>query len=626
MAVELVETTRLWARSVAPIEEAWVEEVGAHLLSRTYSEPRWSARSGQAVATERVTLLGVPIVAGRTVSYGRIDPDESRRLFIQSALVEGQWHTRHHFWARNEAARQAAEELAERTRRHDLLADDAALYDFYDARVPADAVSVGHFDRWWRDARRRDEHLLDLPSDVLLPDGDRVDASEYPDHWSAGELDLPVSYVFDPGSGRDGVTVTIELAQLNRVKADDFGWQIPGLRGDLVTALVRGLPKQWRARLVPAPDTARRAVAWLDQDEHRVAGESLIDGLGRAVRTLTGVQVPADAWQFDAVPDHLRVRFVVTRDGTEVAAGKDLPALAEQLGSKVRAELNAEASAHTHPGARSWDFGTIAERVDGAVVGYPALSDGGDRVGVTVYAAPSEAHRSHRLGLRRLVALTSPDPTNWVVSRLSNPVKFALAASPYPSVPALLADARLAAIETLILAAGDPWRVRDPDAFTALRDRVRAEAADRMLAVVNTAGDVLQRHQRVQLALPDAAPSVRSDVTEQLAGLVHRGFIAGTPDPHWQRLPRYLHAIEVRLAAAKLNPARDRLNAEVIEPLEDEYAALCARLPAGPLPAEVADVGWLLEELRVSLFAQSLGTAAPVSAKRIRTAMAAVGL
>ncbi len=622
MAVELVETTRLWARTVAPIDEAWVEEVGGHLLSRTYSEPRWSARTGQAVATERVTLLGVPIVAGRNVSYGRIDPDESRRIFIQAALVEGQWHTRHHFWPRNEAARQSAEELAERTRRHDLLADDAALFAFYDARIPGDVVSVGHFDRWWRDARRRDEHLLDLPTDVLLPDADRVDVTDFPDRWTSGDVELPVSYVFEPGSGHDGVTVSIELAQLNRVTAEDFGWQIPGLRSELITELVRGLPKQWRAKLVPAPDTARRAVAWLN--EHPSRGESLPDALGRAIAQLTGVQVPPDAWRLDAVPDHLRVRFVVTRDGAEVATGKDLPELAERLGSKVRAELNAGAAEHTHAGATTWTFDPIAERIDDLVVGYPALSDEGSSVGVTLFATADEAHRSHLLGLRRLVALTSPDPTNWAVSRLGNPVKFALAASPYPTVPALLADARLKAIDSLIRGAGDPWSVRDGAAFAALRDRVRADVADRMLTVVNLAGDVLQRHQRILLELPDAAPSVRSDVTEQLSGLVHRGFIAATPDPHWQRLPRYLTAIELRLAAARANPARDRVNADVIEPLEDEYAALCARYPAGPLPPDVAGVGWLLEELRVSLFAQSLGTAAPISAKRVRTAIASV--
>ncbi|MFT3969942.1 MAG: ATP-dependent RNA helicase HrpA [Micropruina sp.] len=636
MAVELVETTRLWARTVAPIEESWVEEVGSHLLSRSYSEPRWSARSGQVVATERVTLLGVPIVAGRTVSYGRIDPEESRRLFIQSALVEGQWHTRHHFWARNEAVRSEAEQLAERTRRLDLLADDATLYAFYDARIPADVVSVAHFDRWWRDARRRDEHLLDLAPGDLLTD-DRVDAEQFPDHWTSGDLDLPVSYVFDPGSGHDGVTVEIELAQLNQVAADDFGWQIPGLRQDLATELIRTLPKQWRARLVPAPDTARRALAWLA--EHPVAGEPLPAGLGRAVRMLTGVGVPDDAWRTDAVPDHLRVRFVVTRDGDQVATGKDLPELAEKLGAQVRQVLNAGAAEHTHRGAKQWEFGTVADRVEGAVVGYPALSDVGDAVGVTVYATPDEAVRSQLRGLRRLVVLTSPDPTNWVVARLSNPVKFALAASPYPSVPALLADARLAAAGALIgpsrrsslskpelqaLDPADPWLIRDGAAFAALCDRVRSGTADRMLAIVTTAGEVLQRYQRIQLALPSAPADTRADVTEQLTGLIHPGFIAATSEPHWSRLARYLRAIELRLTGARSNPGRERAGAQVIDELEDDYAALCARYPAGPLPDAVAEVGWLLEELRVSLFAQTLGTAAPVSAKRIRTAMAGV--
>ena len=300
------------------------------------------------------------------------------------------------------------------------------------------------------------------------------------------------------------------------------------------------------------------------------------------------------------------------------------PALALELGGQLRVELNVGAAEHTHPGAGDWDFGAIAPEVQGSVVGYPALADRGDAVGVTVYPTKPEATHSHVRGLRRLVVLTSPDPTNWVVSRLGNPIKFALAASPYPSVPALLADARLAAVGALVEVNGDPWQVRDAQSFGRLRDSVRSSAADRMLATVNTTGEVLQRHQRVQLELPSAPQQVRSDVSEQLLGLIHPGFIAFTPEPHWQRLPRYLHAIELRLAAARSNPARDRIGAEVIDQLEDEYATLCAGYPPGPLPDDVAAVGWLLEELRVSLFAQTLGTAVPVSAKRVRTAMAAL--
>ena len=623
MAVELVETTRLWARTVAPVRPEWIEEVGAHLLKRTYSEPRWSARGGQVVATERVTLLGVPIVAERTVGYARIDPVAAREIFLRAALVEGQWHTRHHFFARNEATRRAAEELQERTRRRDLVVDDQSIFDFYAARVPAEVVSVAHFDRWWRDARRADERLLDLTFDDLLADAAAdVDADDFPDVWTVGDVALPVSYTFDPGAGHDGVSVEVDLAVLNRVGARPFTWQVPGFRTEAATELIRALPKQVRARLVPAPDTAARAVAWLAA--HPQPDASFPDALGRAILALTGVQVPADAWRPDAIPDHLQVRFVVTQDGAPVAAGKDLPELARTLGAKVDRVVSDAASAHTRPPATSWQFGTIPERVEGAVVGFPALADEGSAVSVQVFPDAARAATSHARGLRRLVALTTPDPTTWVVSRLSNPVKFALAASPYPGVPALLADCRLRAIADLIVRVAATSSVRDEAAFAALRDQVRAGAADRMLAVVNTVGEVLSVRAEVQRELAGLTSSAADDIAEQLANLVFEGFVAATPEPHFGRLPRYLKAARQRVTTLRTNPARDAVNAALIEELEGEYAALCRAVPPGPLPAPVAEVGWLLEELRVSLFAQTLGTAAPVSAKRVRTAMAQI--
>ncbi|MDQ7991888.1 MAG: ATP-dependent RNA helicase HrpA, partial [Propionicimonas sp.] len=622
MAVELVETSRLWARTVAPIEADWVEEVGGHLLSRSYSEPRWSARGGQCVATERVTLLGVPIVAGRTVPYGRIDPVVAREVFIQSALVEGQWRTRHHFWARNQAVREEAADLAERTRRRDLLADDATIAAFYEARIPAEIVSVAHFDTWWRTARRSDEHLLDLSLDDLVLG--EADAGGFPTHWRIGDLDLPVDYTFDPGSGRDGVTVTIPLETLNRVRPEPFSWQVPGLREELATTLVRGLPKQWRAQLVPAPDTARRAVAWLGQDLE--PSEPFWLALGRALTALTGVQVPADAWAPEAVDDHLRVRFEVVRPSGEVAAsGRDLASLGAELGGQVAATLNRAARHLVHQGAKDWEFGTLPARIDQPVVGYPGLADRTDRVGVQVFADEESARRAHRAGLRRLIALTTVDPTNWVVSRLSNRVKFALATSPYPSVPALLADARLKAIGDG-LGGRDVWAgVRDPIAFGALRDQVRGEVAAAMQQAVDLTGDLLVRHGEVLQRLTGVPEPVRRDVTEQLAGLVYPGFIAATRARHWPRLPVYLQAVQRRLETLGNNPGREAEALAVITELEDEYAERCAGFPPGPLPEPVDDVGWLIEELRVGLFAQGLGTAVPVSAKRVRTALGAIG-
>jgi ATP-dependent helicase HrpA len=622
MAVELVETSRLWARTVAPVTAEQVEAVAGHLLKRTYSEPHWSARGGQCVAYEKVTLLGVPIVAQRLVSYARIDPVVAREVFIQAALVEGQWRTRHHFWARNQAVRAEAEELADRNRRRDLLLDDAAIAAFYAERIPADVVSVAHFDRWWRDARRRDERLLDLTlADLVVPDAE-LDTEAYPDRWLAAGEELPVDYAFDPGSGHDGVTVTVPLAVLTRLDPATFTWQVPGLRAEVATELVRSLPKALRTQLVPAPDTARRALDWLD-DHPGPAGEPLWTALGRAVLALTGVQVPADAWRPDEVPDHLRVRFRVVADGANPVVGRDLTELSGTLAPRVSRTLNAAASHLTHPGATSWAFGTLPERISEPMPGYPALVDRVDRVGVQVFADADTAARAHRNGLRRLVTLTTVDPTRWVVSRMGNATKLALATSPYPDVPALLADARLKATGDLADAVGGLWQVRDEESFARLADAVRADAAAATQATVTVAGEILQLAGEVRRALPAARPETRDDASEQLDGLVYRGFISATPATAWSRLPTYLKAIRRRLEAALTNPRHEAEGLAVIGELEDEYARLCAGIPSGPLPAPVAAVGWLLEELRVSLFAQGLGTAVPVSAKRVRTAMAA---
>ena len=621
MAVELVETSRLWARTVAPISAEQVEAVAGHLLKHTYSEPHWSAKGGQCVAYERVTLLGVPIIAQRLVSYARIDPVVAREVFIQSALVEGEWRTRHHFWARNQAVRAEAEELADRNRRRDLLLDDAAIAAFYAERVPADVVTVAHFDRWWRDARRRDEHLLDLTlADLTVPDAD-FDTGAYPDRWRAAGAELDVDYAFDPGSGHDGVTVTVPLALLTRLDAAPFTWQVPGLRADVATELIRGLPKALRTQLVPAPDTARRALAWL-VDHPGPDTEPVWTGLGRAVLALTGVQVPPDAWLPDAVPDHLRVRFRVVADGAQPVVGRDLAELAAQLAPKVSRTLNAAATHLTHPGAKRWEFGTLPERISEPMPGFPALVDRVDRVGVQVFADLDAAVRAHRDGLRRLITLTTVDPTRSVVSRMGNATKLALATSPYPDVPALLADARLKATGDLAGAIGGLDEIRDGESFDRLADAVRADAAAAMQRTVILAGEILQLAGDARRALAGVPVATRDDASEQLDGLVYRGFIAATPATAWLRLPTYLKAIRRRLDAALTNPRHEAEGLAVIADLEDEYAELCARFPSGPLPQRVADIGWLLEELRIGLFAQALGTAVPVSAKRVRSALA----
>lgn len=621
MAVELVETSRLWARTVAPIKAEWVEEVADHLIKRNYSEPRWSAKGGQCVATERLTLLGVPIVAGRTVSYARIDPVVAREVFIQAALVEGQWRTRHHFWARNQVVRAEAEDLADRNRRRDLLVDDASIAAFYASRVPPDVVSVAHFDRWWSKARHADPHQLDLTLEDLIESDVAVDHSGFPDVWRIGELELPIDYAFDPGSGHDGVTVDVPLARLAGLDPAEFSWQVPGLRAQVAAELLRGLPKHTRTQLVPVPDTAARALAWLE-DQPRRPGEPLWAALSRAVRAVLGVEVAAGDWAVEKLPEHLQVRFRVRQPGVAPVVGRDLAALQEQLAPRVTRTLNAAAAHVTHPGAARWEFGTIPVTVASPDPVPVALVDRVDRVGVAVFTDPEEARRSHRAGLRRLIALTTVDPTNWVVSRMSNQTKLALATSPYPSVPALLADARLRAIGDLIDRVSDPAEVRDEASFAQLGDAVRGEVAALMAQLVDGAATVLTLAGQVRAQLPKAGQPTSADVAEQLEGLVFPGFIAATQATWWPHLPRYLRGALRRLETDGSNPKREGESATVIAELEDEYSRLCAGI-SGALPAEVVAVGWLLEELRVSLFAQSLGTSVPVSPKRVRAAVAA---
>ena len=620
MAGELVETTRLWARTVAGIDAAMVEQVGGHLLTRQYSEPHWSARQARVVASERVSLLGVPIIANRTVGYAHVDPAAARDIFIRSALVEGDWRTRHHFVARNARTRAEAEELEERTRRRDLLVDDQAIFDFYDARLPADIVSGAHFDSWWKKKRREDDGFLDLRLGDLVA-GERPDLTGFPDRWPVAGFELPVHYVFSPGAANDGVQVSIELAQLNQVPAEPFGWQVPGLREKLATALIRGLPKQFRTRFVPAPDFARRALAELGDDPDTTT--AFPTAVGNALRRLTGELVPADAWTPETVDDHLRVSFVIRDGDRELGRGRDLAELQRRFAPRLTATLTRAVDRPGMRGATDWSFGQLAdEQRIGGGVGYPGLVDAGDAVDLVLHESRAARDASHPAGLRRLVQLNTPDPTKWVIAHLSNTDKLALGNSPYPSVPALLADARLAAVGRLIEAADGVPTTKDAASFQRLCDTVRADLADTMRTVVGEAAEVLRRTQAARLAIATVGDAeVAADAGEQLDGLVHNGFLSGTPQPWVGRLGRYVAAIGVRLANRERNPRRDDDLLGTIWPLEAEYAELLAAQPDGPLPAKLADLGWRLEELRVGLFAQQLGTAEPVSVQRIRKAL-----
>ncbi|HXO49690.1 MAG TPA: ATP-dependent RNA helicase HrpA, partial [Mycobacterium sp.] len=349
VVAELVETSRLYGRIAARIEPEAVEHVAAHLVQRTYSEPHWDAKRGAVMAYERVTLYGLPLVPRRRVNYAQVELVLARELFIQHALVEGDWQTRHHFFRDNARLREEMEEIEERARRRDLIVGDDEIYAFYDARIPAGVVSARHFDAWWRTQRPRTPDLLTFTRDDLLRTEEA--AADQPDTWQAGELSLPVTYRFEPGAEDDGITVHVPVEVLARLGGDEFAWHVPALREELVTALIRALPKDLRRNFVPAPDTARAVLATLEPGT-----QPLLQSLQRALQRRTGVLVPIDAFDLDKLPSHLRVMFAVeSADGTEVARGKDLEALKGQLAAPVRrAVAEAVADGLERSGLRSW--------------------------------------------------------------------------------------------------------------------------------------------------------------------------------------------------------------------------------------------------------------------------------
>jgi ATP-dependent helicase HrpA len=633
VAAELVETSRLWGRTVAAIEPEWVEPVAAHLVKRTYSEPRWSRSRGAAIATEKVTLYGIPIVADRDLLLAHIDPVLARELFIRHALVEGDWQTRHHFFRDNTALIDQAAELEQRARRRGLVAGEDALYAFYDARVPADAVSARHFDAWWKKARHQTPDLLTLKLDDLLSaDAADLDAEAYPEMWTSASpglaapspgpaAGLTLSYAFEPGADADGVTIDIPLKTLNQASPEEFSWQIPGLRLELVTELIRILPKTLRRELVPAPDLAREILA----TPAAPTSSDIRDVLSRELYRLRGVRVPPDAFNLEKLPPHLRITFRVTDGEKVVATGKDLAALKRQLRPKVRATLSARATALTRTGVTSWDFGPLPKVfTDGEVKAYPALVDAGAAVDVRLFETADAARRAMRAGTRRLVLLAVKSPANEVAKRLTTQQKLVLSDNPHGSVAALFADCVNCAADGLIGEAGGPaW---DAAGFTRLTEHARPRLHAATYDVVTWAEEILRAAHDARIRLdalrsPVLQPAA-TDIRRQLDDLIYPGFLTAAGAARLPSLARYLKAVGRRLDKLPDNAGRDAQQMAVVHRVQDAYReALAGLLPEARSGEAATEIRWLIEELRVSLFAQTIGTPLPVSERRIVTAI-----
>ena len=627
MSAELVETTRLWARFNARTDPAWIERLAQHLVKRSYSEPHWEKKRGSAVALEKVTLYGVPLVAGRKVGYSRINPEESRDLFIRNALVEGDWDTQHRFFHDNRALIKRLTELEARARRRDILVDDETLVDFYEGRLPADIVSGQHFDSWWKVVRRTNPDLLTFTEDLLVSDdADAVSADDYPQSWLQNGISLPLTYQFEPGTAADGVTVHIPLDLLNQVQDIGFDWQVEGLRQDLATALLKSLPKATRRNFVPTREHALAALASAD-----VSAGHITDELGHSLLQLTGVPIPSDQWDWLRVPDHLRITFrVEDRGGIVVGEGKVLATLQEQLAPQVRASMRRGAASVEQEGLRQWTFGdlsaTFEQRVDDLVIqGFPSVVDHGDSVAVEVLASEQERDAATKLGVRRLLLLNTSAPWKRVLALLTNDQRLALAHNPHGNVPDLLQDCLATAVDSIV-AQRPGGKVLGREDFDETLGMVRAHVVARVMDVIELVEPVLVLSRQAELLLaamasPIMAPA-KSDMQAQLRSLLYPGFVADTGFSRLRHIQRYVRGILLRCEHAPGRVTRDSENTTTVARVQKEYDALVSGLPLSRRAgADVQDLRWMIEELRVSLFAQTLGTPRPVSEKRIYKAM-----
>ncbi len=621
MAAELVETSRLFARTVAAIEPRWIEALAGHLLKRSYSHPHWERKGQRVVASEQSTLYGLIVNPGRRVNYARIDAAAARELFIREALVRGDYRSRGEFLAHNLGLVREVEALEHRSRRRDILEDEESLFAFYDARIPAAVADGPSFEAWRKQAEREQPRLLYFErAALMLQDADHVSAGRFPETLRVGALELPLSYHFEPGAVEDGVSVTVPLAALNQLPAERFDWLVPGLLNEKLTALIRALPKGLRRNFVPAPNFA----AALEQRLSPREG-ALLPAMAGELQRMTGVSIPADAWRLELLPEHLRMNFrVMGPDGTLLGHGRDLEALRAQLGGRAARDFE-RLPAHDleRETVSDWDFGALPESVSREVggvrlQGFPALVEETDRVALRLLDTPEQAQRAHRRGLLRLLQTVLREQVRYLQRNLPQAKAMCLHYAPVGGCESLKADIVDAAFERVFLAEPLP---REAEAFQSRLAAGRARLVDEANALAGQVAAALAEYHALARALKGGvAPqwlSAVGDVREQLERLIYPGFVAGTPAAWLGELPRFLKAISVRLQRLEQNPQRDRQPAASLAPLWEGYWAVRRPRPELDTQPEWVEFRWLLEELRVSLFAQELGTSCPVSAKRL---------
>lgn len=662
VAAEQVETSRLYGRGIAAIEPQWLEEVGAHLLKKQLLDPHWSKKQADVVALERATLYGLVVYSGRRVSYGRVDPDAARTQFIRQALVEGEWDTHWHFLAANLKLVRKVEELEHKSRRQDVLVDDELIFAFYDQHLPRDVYSGATFDQWFRAAGKGQPELLRLSRDELMRhEAAGITTDNFPKVVKLGGVDCSAAYLHSPGDARDGVTVTVPLFVLNQVSEERAEWLVPGMLKDKIQALLKSLPQRPRSRFVPLPENAARLAELFTQSERWAKG-GLIDALLKQVRDEISLDVKRADFKLDMLSPHLFMNFrVIDEHGRQLGQGRNLAALKAEWGAKARGAFQALAalkvsstveapkpSESKQPPAQAgqaqaapkndktappkspaqkaeqrytaWSFGELPELMEiskgsTTLIGFPALIDHGSEVGIEVFDEPEVAAARHRVGLRRLFALQIKDALKYLEKNIPDLQKMAVAYMPLGTQEELRAQIIDVAIDRAFLQEPLPANAAD------FQQRVQ-DGRGRLTLIANEvarmAGTILTEYAAAARKIKDTknAPEATKDAGEQLQKLMPKNFIAVAPWAQLGHYARYLKAITTRLDKYRADPARDAAKLKELQPLEQRYWRLVAERK-GQVDARMQEYRWMLEELRVSFFAQELRTPYPVSAKRL---------
>lgn len=624
MAAELVETSRLWARDVAAIDPAWVEKLGADLLKHNYSEPTWSRKRAAAIAHQKSTLYGVPIVADRTVPYHRVDPTAARDMFIRNALIVGDWNTHHAFFKTNAQALDDAAAYEEKARRRGLIVDEDTLFDFYDQRIPAKVTTGRYFDSWWKKERRRNPDLLDFDPEKLIDDSHEVTEEAFPDHWRKGSIDYELTYKFEPGDPLDGVTLMVPIPMLAGLDTEGFDWLVPGLRLELVTELIRSLPKALRRTVVPAPEFAERAIDRLIPYEG-----SITQQLADVLRELGGQGINATDFQPHKLPAHLRMNYgAIDKRGKIVDSDRDLAGLIRRQAGHIKSSVSRVSRTAESTAVSEWTDDTlgaiddtVTTTVDGhEVTAYPALVATKDGVELKVH--PTKAAADAAMVTTTLTLLMRDVAVNTAQMVKGLPLQQRVAVDSYPhgGADGLVNDARVAAIRDLMLEAGGP--VRTPSAFQKLKDTVKPQVPGRVRQAVVAIAPGLAEYSNLRAELAHWDGPAIDDMLKQLDFLLPPNAITVHGISHLRHLPRYIQAMRIRLEDMNLDPDRDADRQAEVDNAKAYLANRLRNLPAGrEKTREVKDIRWMIEELRVSLFAQRLGTAHAVSLRRIQKAV-----